>query len=304
MKPQQKLELAERDPVAIRRTVIILILLMLLGGFFIVFKYREKMGEEVSEVVKGRPAMTLGIIKTNFQVEGPEGKIYKDGFTLLEGKVSLMTLISPEVERESAILIDILAQATDRYDEKGEDRFQVVCISADPYASLSADGLKEFCLKHGGKDDWVYLTSKSEEFSKYVNKDLKLGDVTQVDIKTGERILPDITRIVDYHMNLRGRHDDFYFAARSDAQDESGKPNLLSEWQKYMYKNVDYILYEESADEEFSEKNNSNRYHFPLIVFSGFILFILIMGYRLKRQRKKEELALKEKKNHESAKRK
>jgi len=289
MKPAQNFQPVERDPVAIRRTVIILILLMLVGGFFIVYKYKEKMGDEVAEVAKGRPAKTLGIIKTNFQVEGPEGKIYEEGFTLLENKVSLMTLISPEIERESVVLVNIMKQASERYAD--EERFQVVCISADPYDSLSADELKAFCLKHGGGENWIYLTSKSDEFSKYINKDLKLGDVTQTKLHSGERILPDITRIVDYHMNLRGRHDDFYFAARSDAQVESGKENLVSEWQNYMYKNIDYILKEESADKEFSVKNNSNRYHFPLIVFSGFILFILIMGYRLKRQRKREELA-------------
>ncbi len=289
MNPQQQYQPTERDPKAIRNTVIILILLMLLGGFFIVYKYKEKMGDELAEVQQGRPAKTLGIIKTNFQVEGPEGKVYQEGFTFLENKVSLMTVISPETERESAVLIDILRQASDRY--KDEERFQVVCISADPYSSLSADQLKAFCLKHGGGEKWIYLTSKSEEFSKYVNKDLKLGDVTQKNPDTGKRIFPDVTRIVDYHMNLRGKQDDFYFVARSDAENETGKRNLLSEWQNYMYKNIDYILNKESADEEFSKVNNSNRYHFPLIIFSGFILFILIMGYRLKRQRRKEAIS-------------
>lgn len=289
MKHPQPYQPAERDPVAIRRTVIVLILLMLLGGFFIVFKYKEKMGGEIEEVQKGRPAKTLGIIKTNFQVEGPGGKVYENGFTFLENKVSLMTLVSPEADRESAILLDILSQASERY--KDDEKFQIVCISAEPYDELSSDELKAYCLKHGGGEDWLYLTSKSKEFSKYVNKDLKLGDVTQKDPDTGKKIFPDITRIVDYHLNLRGKQDDFYFVARSDAEKESGKANLLSEWQNYMYKNIDYILNEESADKEFSEKNNSNRYHFPLIVFSGFIVFIIIMGYRLKLQRRKEASA-------------
>ncbi len=286
MNSQQPYQPAERDPKAIRNTVIILILLMLIGGFFIVYKYKEKMGDELAEVQKGRPAKTLGIIKTNLQVEGPEGKEYFDGFTFLENKVSLMTVISPELERDSAVLLDILKQASDRY--KGEDKFQIVCISADPYSEISSDQLKEFCLKHGGGENWFYLTSKSEEFSKYINKDLKLGDVTQKNPDTGKRIFPDVTRIIDYHMNIRGKQDDFYFVARSDAQNESGKSNLLSEWQNYMYKNIDYVLNDESADKEFSKNNNSNRYHFPLIIFSGFIVFILIMGYRLKRQRRKE----------------
>lgn len=293
MKPQQQpqfqaYEPAERDPVAIRRTVIILVILMLVGGFFIVFKYKQKMGEEYEEVKKGRPARSLGAIKTNFQVEGPDGKIYQDGFTFLENKVSLMTTISPELERESKILLEVLSQASERYSD--EERFQIVCISADPYSVTSADELKAFSVKNGGGEDWIYLTSKSDEFSKYANKDLKLGDFTMKNPETGNRVFPDITRIVDYHTTLRGRQDDFYFVARSDAEKESGKSNLLSEWQNYMYKNIDYILNEESADKEFSEKNNTNRYHTPLIVFSGFIAFILIMGYRLKQQRKKEAL--------------
>lgn len=288
MKAQPTYEPAERDPVAIRKTVIILILVMLIGGFFIVYKYKQKMGEEYEEVLKGRPAMTLGVIKTNFQVEGAGGKFYEHGFKFLENKVSLMTLISKDSERESALLVDVLRAASERYSE--DERFQIVCISADPYSALSSDELKAFCMKHGGKEDWLYLTSDSDAFSKYLNKDLKLGDVKRVDSVTGARVLPDITRIVDYHIRLRGKQDDFYFVARHDAEKESGKQDLLLEWQRYMYKNIDYILNHESADDDFSEKNNSNRYHVPLIIFSGFVLFILIMGYRLKRQRGRASL--------------
>ncbi len=288
MKAQEPLEPVERNPAAIRNTVLILIGLMFLGGFFIVYKYKEKMGEEYKEVEKGRPSMTLGNLRSNFQVEGPEGIVYPDGFTFLENKVSLMTVLSQDSERDSAILVDILSQAADKYKEN--DKFQIVCISGDPIDELSADDLKAFSMKHGGGEDWVYIVCKSDEFSKYVNKTLKLGDVTQVKKDTDIRILPDITRIVDYNMNLRGRHDDFYFVARHDAEIESGKTNLVSEWQNYMYKNIDYVLNNESIDTDFSERNNSNRYFFPLIIFAGFIAFILIMGYRLKRKRKQEEL--------------
>ncbi len=283
MKEQPTYEPAERDPVAIRNTVIILILVMLIGGFFIVYKYKEKMGEEYEEVLKGRPAMTLGDIDKNFQVEGPGGKFYKEGFTFLENKVSLVTVVSKDSERESAVLVDVLRNAAERYAE--EEKFQVVCISGDAYSSFSADELKAFCVERGGGEDWLYLTSNSDAFAKYLNRELKLGDVKRVDPETKKRVLPDITRIVDYHLNLRGKQDDFYFVARYDAEKESGRPNLHSEWQKYMYTNIDYILNHESAIEDFSKKNNSNRYHIPLIIFSGFVLFILIMGYRLKRQR-------------------
>jgi len=290
MNDQEPLQPVERDPVAIRNTVIILIALMLLGGFFIVYKYKQKMRGEYEEALKGRPSMTLGDIRTNFKVQGPDDKIYQDGFTFLENKVSLMTTISPESKRESVILIDILSQAAERYKE--DDRFQIVCISADPLGKISADELRSFSIENGGGENWLYITSKSEHFSKYVNKDLKLGDITQVKKDTDIKILPDVTRIVDYHMNLRGRHDDFYFVARRDVEAESGKDNLVSEWQDYMYKNLDYVLTYESADIDFSEKNNSNRYDFPLVVFGGFVAFIIIMGYRLKRKRKQEELEL------------
>ena len=290
MNDQEPLQPVERDPVAIRNTVIILIALMLLGGFFIVYKYKQKMRGEYEEALKGRPSMTLGDIRTNFKVQGPDDKIYQDGFTFLENKVSLMTTISPESKRESMILIDILSQAAERYKE--DDRFQIVCISADPLGKISADELRSFSVENGGGENWLYITSKSEHFSSYVNKDLKLGDITQVKKDTDIKILPDVTRIVDYHMNLRGRHDDFYFVARRDVEAESGKDNLVSEWQDYMYKNLDYVLTYESADIDFSEKNNSNRYDFPLVVFGGFVAFIIIMGYRLKRKRKQEELEL------------
>jgi len=51
--------------------------------------------------------------------------------------------------------------------------------------------------------------------------------------------------------------------------------NVVGDRRSVMYKNVSYILDHEDEMEGFTEKNNSNRYHTPLIVFGGFIVFIV-----------------------------
>lgn len=312
MNLQQPYQPTERDPVAIRRTVIILILLMLIGGFFIVYKYREKMGEEHVENQKGRPVMSLGSVgaKTNIRVMSTDGEVYD--FTLLEGKLSLITVISANLPEQSKLIVNEMKKAQEYFSEK--EQLQLVCISADTLKSVPREQLAGFAKDIGAEgDNWHVLASDSEEFGGYVKNVLKLGMISRVDKETKKSILPDFLRIVDHSMRIRGEIDDYKFIfyhaieerTRADLKEdpsllenEEVKQNLqryqnaVSVNREKMFKNIDYIIdYEQTDVAAFKDANRSNRYHFPLIVFSGFILFILIMGYRLKRQRRKEEIA-------------
>lgn len=311
MRPQQQqFEPAERDPVAIRRTVIILILLMLVGGFFIVYKYKQKMREEYEEDKKGRPVMSLGSVssKTNNKALSTDGNIYD--FTLLEGKVTLITVISANMPEQSKLIVDEMKKAQAHVTEKNKE-LQLICISADPLSEVPIEELSNFAEEIGAVgENWYVLSSNSKQFGGYTKDVLKLGLISRVDKDTGEQILPDFLRIIDPDMRIRGEVDDykfvFYHAIESETTKEIAQnPSLLENEEVknnlYRYqnavsfnrekllKNIDYILeYEQTNVAALKEANRSNRYHFPLIVFGGFILFILIMGMRLKMQRKKE----------------
>ena len=310
MKSQHTYEPAERDPVAIRRTVIILILLMLVGGFFIVYKYKEKMADEHEETLKGRPVMSLGSVsaKTNFQVKSSTGEVVD--FTLLEGKLSLMAVISVNLPEQSELIVNEMKKAQEHFSEK--EPLQLICISADTLKNVPMEQLAEFAKKAGAEgESWHVLASDSEEFSGYVKNVLKLGMTSRVDKETNEKILPDFLRIVDHSTRIRGGIADFTFVEyhedkakaksimESDDASEVDKKqaqevfdNIISYQRERMYKNIEYILSYENTDvAALKEVNRSNRYFFPLMIFSGFILFILIMGYRLKIQRRKEALA-------------
>ena len=311
MKHQETYQPTERDPVAIRRTVIALIFLMLLGGFFIVYKYKQKMGEEQEEGKKGRPAMSLGSVsaKTNIKAMSTNGEVVD--FTILEGKLTLMAVISANLPEQSEIIVNEMKKAQERFAE--QETLQLICISADTLKSVPLEQLADFAKKMGAEGEgWHVLASDSEEFVGYVKNILKLGLISRVDKETNERILPDFLRIVDHSTRIRGQIGDFTFVeyhgdkARAKAIVESDDAselekkeaqevfdNIITYQRERMYKNIDYIINSENTDvAALREANRSNRYHFPLIVFSGFILFILIMGYRLKALRRKEALAV------------
>ncbi len=315
MNPQQQLESyepAERDPVAIRRTVVTLVLLMLVGGFFIVYKYKQKMGEEHELDKKGRPAFSLGQVstKTNIQLLSTDDGV-KD-FTLLEGKLTLISVISAKLPDESKLIVNEMKKAQEHFADK--ERLQLVCVSADSLADVSQEELIEFSDEIGASgEDWLILASDSEALVGYVKDVLKLGMVSRVSKDSNERILPDLLRIIDPSTSIRGGIGDFTFVeyhrdkarAKDIIQSDAGEiekkqaqevyDNIITYQRNRMYKNIDYILTYESTDvEALRKENRSNRYNTPLIVFTGFILFILIMGYRLKMQRNKESLVNKE----------
>lgn len=301
MQADLDLEPSERNPAAIRRTVIFLVVMMIVGGTVLIQRYLAKQGEEYKETAKGRPAMSLGVLtRHNFQVEGPKGKVYHEGFTFMEGKVSLMTTISVETPEESKVVLATMRDMQQRF--AGEQRMQFVCVSGDPYEKLSADQLKAFCVEHGGGEDWLYLTSKGEEFSKYIKNTLKLGSIVSVHPDTGKKIYPDILRLVDPSMRLRGQQDHFYFyhysalqeQARRDvaagkqlSKQEEGRVELVKIWKDYLEKNIRYILKDEEYDvEKIRQENRSNRYEKALWVAGGLLLFVLVIGYRVSKAAK------------------
>ncbi len=292
-----------RDPKAIRNTVISLVAIMLLGGFLIVWKYQQKMADDYEEVKKGRSAMSLGNVRKNFQMQAIDGKVYD--FTILEDKVTLIAVISVNLPKQSQIIIDEMKLAAKHF--SGEERLQMVCVSADDVSKVSVDELKAFAEKAGiPEKDWYVLTANEKGYTGYIKDGLKLGMTSKVDKETKEQVLPDLLRIVDPSMKIRGEINEFMFGYYHEIEKRTQKelaenPSLLdndevkkrlqlhqnavSYNRERMYKYVHYILENESYDAGFSKKNNSNRYNIPLIVFGGFILFILFMGWRVKRSR-------------------
>ena len=268
------------------------------------------MAEEHELDKKGRPAMSLGHIssKTNIKTLATDGSVID--FTVLEGKLTLMSVISAKLPEQSKIIADEMNKAQEQFADK--EQLQLICISADTLTEVSRDELTKFAKEIGAEgENWHVLASDSKELGGYVKDVLKLGMISRVDKETNQRILPDFIRIVDPSTKIRGGIADFTFVdyhadkarakgiVESDAGETEKKQaqevfdNILSYQRERMYKNIDYILTYENTDvAALKKENRSNRYHVPLLVFSGFILFILIMGYRLKKQRRMEALAL------------
>ncbi len=308
--PAVAYEPAVRNPVAIRNTVLILVALMLVGGILIFWKYREKMARDYEEVKKGRPAQSLGIVTNNFQMKGVDDEIHD--FTFLEGKMTLMSVISVNFPEESQVIVDEMKLAAEKF--KDEERMQFICISAEAEADVPVEKLREFAIKIGipveQTEQWLVLTANHEGRLGFIKDRLKLGIVGSKD-KEGNLALPDLMKLVDPTMKLRGEVNDFAFnyyrsedervlkhigenpelLEKEDVKEiVSGEKSLVTRKRDWMYKNINYILNLEQANVEAIKKaNRSNRYELPLYIAGGFVLFIIIAGYRLKVKRAKKK---------------
>lgn len=297
------LEPAERDPKAIRRTVIFLIIVILVGGAVIAWKYRQKLAEEAEEYAKGRPAMSEGSVarSKNFQMLGHDGEVHD--MTLLEGKLTLMVAISVNRPEQSKKLIDVMKATDEKFSESGKVQF--LCLSADHPDEVSVEKLAEFAKSNGVTgDNWYFLTAHDEGYIGYVKDTLNLGIIRDKDTKVSRKELPDLMKIVDPALVIRGQKDDFTFLQYHEFQQKAEKdvktnPEILEEenfeeWflnsvsfhTNRMHKNMNYVLEHEEFDlAKIKEGNRSNKYSTPLMIFGGFILFIIILGIKVKRQR-------------------
>lgn len=300
MKQATHLEPAERNPKAIRRTVIFLILIILIGGGVIVWKYKQKLDDEAAEFAKGRPVKSEKKIDKNFQMLMQDGEV-KD-LTVMEGKLTLMTTFSVNHPVQSRKLIEVMKAAEKEF--PNEDRLQFLLFSADHPDVASVEQINAFAKEMGavGKN-WYFFTAHDDGYVGYLKNKLRLGIVRGKGDKVSGKELPDLLKIVDPALQLRGQVHEFRFLNYHQIQDEAleklkSDPSLkddekvvrdsklVAEWQNYMHKNLKYVLENEEFDvSKIKEVNRSNRYSVPLMIFGGFILFIIVLGLKVRRQR-------------------
>jgi len=303
-----KLEPAERDEKAMRKTALILLIIMFTGAAIIVYKFQKKLSAEAVEKSKGR-ADKLGELRKNFSFLDEDGKV--GTFTDLEGSVSLVGCFSLNQLEDSRYALDALKAAAVHY--KDNDEVKLVAISVDSPKEVTPAQLKAYMQEHQlDPDKWMFISAESEEFKGYIKNQLKIGLV--IKNPDGKWDLPGKVRMVDKVLRLRGDFAEFDFERYHDAvaraeqkvkEDPHFTDNPVDEAQikfysdavifqtERMYKSIDYTLNVEKDDyKKVNAKRNSNIYIVPLMVFGGFILFILIMRRRVKAAQAAEAAAV------------
>jgi len=292
------LEPADRDPKAMRRTALILVLIMFIGGGFIAYKYFKKREAEFEEIKKGRPAMLIELRK-NFSVLNQDGEGID--FTSFEGKMTLVGCISLKSMEQSQPVLDALKAAAEHY--KDNNKVHMVCISADHPDVVKPEELKKFMEEQNlNPEKWTFVCAASDTLSGYVKDQLKLGPIFRAEGKAPT--FSGNVRLLDPGLRVRGEIDHFRFRFYTEVQERAKKeaeanPDLLKdekikfqyerqsnavkERTEQMYSNIDYVLENEKDFEAMNEKRNSNIYKGPLLVAAAFLIFLLIMRYRLKK---------------------
>lgn len=293
-----ELKPADRDPKAIRRTVIMLFLLIIVGGTTILYKYQQQQKRDRVEVIKGR-APRISHLTKNFAGVCQDGD--SRGLNDLEGKVWVVAPIVPNHPEENKIQLAKMKELAERY--KGRDDFHLVCISVADPTEHGYEKLDEIAKEVGADiDQWWFMAASEKAVIGYLKDHLKMAHIKE---RTGEEAEKfgkhDIAaqiRVVDQSRRVRGEYQQFDFDFARYKMDEAKREladnprltetdegeevaqfylNMDEEWTKRMHKVIDYTFNE-------TEKDSDPDYISAIIVVLGIVAFIVIQVVRIRRR--------------------
>jgi cytochrome oxidase Cu insertion factor (SCO1/SenC/PrrC family) len=299
MTPVSQLEPAERDPKAIRRTVLCLIALMIVGGVIIWYKYMEQQERDKEEVVAGRSPRISRLTK-NFAGVCQDGE--SRGLDDLEGKVWVVAPIVPNHPEENKIQLAKMQDLAEHY--KDREDFHLVCISvADPNEHGYDELAKIADSVNADINQWWFMAAEQKAVIGFLKDHLKMAHIKERSGEDAEKFgvhdIPAQLRVVDQSRRVRGEHQqfDFDFAAFKTEQTKkeiAENPALLEDpktqvaaelylnmdeiWTKRMYTVIDYTFDETEGDKD-------PNYINAIIVVAAIVGFIVIMGVRLRARR-------------------
>jgi cytochrome oxidase Cu insertion factor (SCO1/SenC/PrrC family) len=297
-----ELEPADRDPRAIRRTVIILSILMLVGGTAIWWKYTQQQERDKEEVVDGRSPRIYRLTK-NFAGVCQDGQ--SRGLDQLEGKVWVVAPIVPNHPEENRIQLAKMKELADRY--KGRKDFHLVCLSvADPTEHGYEELAKIAKELDADISQWWFMAAGEEKMIGFLKDHLKMAHIKERTgaeaEKLGKHNIAAQLRVVDQSRRVRGefQHFDFDFAhfkTEETKKDIAADPGLLdrlkpderkvaefyldmdAEWTKRMHKVIDYTFTE-------TEPDSDPDYITAIVVVVGILGFVILQVIRLRKRAK------------------
>lgn len=294
------MEPAERDPQAIRRTVLILFILMFVGGTAIWWKYQKQQEKDTVEVVEGR-APRIGRLTKNFAGVCQDGE--SRGLHDLEGKVWVVAPIVPNHPEENKIQLAKMKELAALY--KGNENFHLVCISVANPHEYGYEKLNEIANEVGADiKQWWFMAAEEEAVIGFLKDHLKMAHIkerTGADAeKLGKLDIAAQIRIVDQSRRVRGEHQhfDFDFAHFKSEETKAAlaadpelrarlKPdelevaefylNMDAEWTKRMHKVIAYTFNE-------TEKDEDPDYITAIVVVAAILGFVVFQIARLRRR--------------------
>ena len=304
-----KLEPAENNPKKNAITMIVLLVVAFAAGGIIINNYMATRKRQAEEVAAGR-SPEIGELVKNYSYKNRENK--NASFFDCTGQVTLMACFSIHQMEDSKVVFETLKQFEERY--KDNDKVKILLLSMDSEADVPMSQVIPVLEKHdlaGEKFDVV--ASNGEQFLAYLKNQVKFIYLSK-DKKDGKWIVPQQIRIVAPDLQLRGKEDEYDFSkylkmeakakeeiAQRIADGDSNTKAVLDE--KYegdinkldgtiveharavMVNSVDWMLANEKFDKvKIDASKKENIYKPYLFLFGGFILFLVVLGLKVKRK--------------------
>lgn len=240
MRTPQNLEPAERDPVAIRRTLFIIIMIIF-AGFFVARSYVDTLKNYADEY---RPPVKQGLISA-----GNLGLIRHDGEVVswldLQGQIWLLAQIATTQPETGELGREVMKELSEKFADTNRVRCVLLTIDSenDKVEQLAAfaDGMEVEL------PDWWMVGADMESVHKYVQAKMKFGQLPYREEAEGEEpgkwVFDTSVMIVDPTLHIRG-HYDFDKAVQLDEQaEEKGKDALyLIKLKEKAEQDIAYII--------------------------------------------------------------
>ncbi|WP_018970322.1 hypothetical protein [Rubritalea marina] len=298
-----QLEPADRDPKAIRRTVITLILTMIIGGVVIWVKYNAQQERDREEQVEGR-SPRINRLNRNFAGVCQDGNVR--GLHDLEGKVWVVAPIVPNQPHENAIQLQKMQELSKTFGER--DDFHLVCISVADPQEFGYEALATLAKEQNADiNKWWFMAAERDSAIGFLKDHLKMAHINERKGEEAEKLgvydVPAMLRVVDQSRRVRGEHQQFdfdfaHYKTEETQQAIKDNPALMADdvdpevadvrdfylhmdarWTERMHKVINYSFNE-------TETDSDPDYITAIVVTLAILGAIFIQILRLRRKAK------------------
>lgn len=297
-----KLEPADRNAKREYTTLIVILVLAAITGAVILYKYNQKSAAQAEEMGKGR-APQSGELKKNYSFVDQDGK--QASFFDYTGKATLVACFAPTQLEDSELVFSILKDFAERY--KDDDRVQILLLSMEAEGDVDKEKLEADLAKRSMTGEkWNIAFSNGDLFLAYIKNEFKFLHL-QKSKNDGQKdwIVSQKIKHLAPDLKLWGRESEYDFGkvlrdqaqARIEAPKDpkfkdhpvfKGDPNkidLVTYTKEVMFTNMDYMLENEEFDiAALQGRKKENIYRPYLFLFGGFIIFLVVLFLKVKRQ--------------------
>ena len=295
-----KLEPADRNLKRELTTLLVILFIAFAAGGLILYKYVNMSSRQNKEVSEGR-SPEIGELVKNYSFKDKNDK--EKSFFDFTGQVTLVACFSVDQLDDSKLILDTLKEYEAEFQQ--EKRVGFLLLSMDEESAVSSEKLQKVLAENGmSGEKWKVARANGDPFLAYIKKQLKFIHLAK-NKRDGKWIISQRIRVIDPDLKIRGKESEYDFrkilldqqeARKSlanndkfknhpDYKGDITKIDLVGHATGVIKKSIYWMLENENFDKEaIDTEKKSNIYTPYLWLFGGFILFIIILGLKVRKK--------------------